>query len=253
MTVRFDRSSVAAALLPGHPHDYLGTMVVDDSLLAPLDDYAGVTALLDDDVPLPRTETRGGHSDDRHLEYWLSGWRDARSATEALALPPDGRGTFLCLEGGGCGRVTRHLLRELPAARFFLETRDQAQSRILEATLGLRARSFQTGGIAYLPFSDASVDAVLDFAAWDPKLDPNAMLLEIRRVLRPRGKIYAVVDEGARRPMPRPELFPAHPGVASPPSRNSGRSFYRNGWGSVFRLEAARAGPDGRTAMVLVL
>ncbi len=252
MTARFDRSSVATALLPGRPHDYLGTMVVDDSLLAALDDYAGVNALLDDDVPLPRTEARGGHSDDRHLEYWLSGWRDARSVMEALALAPDGRGTFLCLEGGGCGRVTRHLLRELPAAHFFLETRDQAQSLVLEATLGPRARSFQTGTVAYLPFPDASVDTVLDFAAWNPKLDAGAMLLEIGRILKPQGKIYAVVDEDARGPMPRPELCAAHPGVASPPSRGSGRSFHWNGWERGFRLEAARAGPDGRTAMVLL-
>lgn len=186
---------VMSSLLPGRPDDYLGTVVVHDDLLACLEERAGIAALLNDAVPLPRTEARDGHSKDRHLEYWLTGFQDARSVRQALGLDPDRQQSILGLEYAGCGRVARHIARDLPKTRLFFGASHQDQVRFMDASFGDRVRAFKGASFPHLPFADASLDGVFAFSVLPSSLEACAWLLEIRRILKPRARLYATVED----------------------------------------------------------
>jgi len=195
MTGRSEEHDVVSSLLPGRADDYLGTTVLRDDLLACLEERGGIAALLSDAVPLPRTEARDGHSDDRHLEYWLTGFQDAQAVRRALGLDPGQRQSILGLEYGGCGRVARHIARDLPGTRLFFGASHQTQVRFMNASFEGRVRAFRGPSFPHLPFADASFDGVFAFSVLPNSLDACAWLLEIRRVLKPDGRLYATVED----------------------------------------------------------
>jgi len=194
MTGWSEDPAVASALLPGRPDDYIGTVVMDGGLLAPLEERAGILSLLGDNVPLPRAEARDNHSDERHLEYWLSGLRDARAVLRELGLTTSAQ-SVLGLERTGCGRVMRHLARDLPGARLFFGAPDAAHVHVVNAMFEGRVRGFRTGAFPHLPFANASLDGVFAIETLPNTLEACAWLLEFKRVLKPDGKAYATLQD----------------------------------------------------------
>jgi len=192
MTGWSEDPAVASALLPGRPDDYIGTVVMDGGLLAPLEERAGILSLLGDNVPLPRAEARDNHSDERHLEYWLSGLRDARAVLRELGLTTSAQ-SVLGLEQTGCGRVTRHLARDLPGGRLFFGAPSPAQVHVLNAIFEGSVQAFRTGAFPHLPFANASFDGVFAIETLPNTLEACAWLLEFKRVLKPDGKVYATL------------------------------------------------------------
>lgn len=92
-----------------------------------------------------------------------------------------------------------------------------------------------------LPFSDASVDAVVSFEVIEHVRDPDVMLAEVARTLKPGGRAY----------LSMPFLYPVHD------APHDYQRWTRHGWSrSVDRvgLEVVRIKPSGRaieTAAIL--
>lgn len=113
------------------------------------------------------------------------------------------KGSTKILEiAAGTGRLTRHLLENLPARTEVVVTDlqepmlDVARSRILDS----RAR-FQQADMLELPFLDATFDAV--FCQFGLMFPPDKLLAlqEMRRVLKPGGTlVLAVWDALANNP-----------------------------------------------------
>lgn len=172
----------------------LGGAVLEPALAALLDEEDTLRRLTQDTKPLPSSDSRSGQYEDRHLEFWLSGLLDCSRIVEALDL--QGSISVLDLEGWS-GRVTRHLAQVLPEARFYVGERTTSSARLMRSCLGDRTTPFVTPSEPRLPFADASLDAVLALSFFPFIEDEASWLLELRRVLKPDGLIYATVYDDA--------------------------------------------------------
>src|SRR3954469_20854897 len=101
--------------LAGVPFDYIDTPVYDADLLERLGKQEVVRRLMADRSALPTTEAREGYFGDRHLEYWLSGYRDANCVVDATGLTSN-RPIRILDFGGASGRVIRHFNYWYPEA-----------------------------------------------------------------------------------------------------------------------------------------
>jgi SAM-dependent methyltransferase len=193
----FEHDWVQSRLLPGLPRDWLGTPVFDDESRETLRDLSAMTLLFTDEAPIPSAAGRNGRYGDRHLEYWLSGLRDARRVQSALELD-EGSAAAILDFGAGPARVTRHLARAMPGAQFYLSDTDPAHVAVGRFVLGARGRTFQTGRLAHLPLRAGSLDHIIAFSGLTGLADEGGWLLEFRRVLKPGGLIYlTALDEHA--------------------------------------------------------
>ncbi len=199
----FQVGPVADRMLAGAPSDYLGGDILAGDLAELAEDVDALLALTLDDAALPTSEARGGLYGDRHLEYWLSGYRDALSALSALGLRAP-TGAKILEFGAGAGRVCRHLPRESSGATVYACDANGEQAAWLADTLGHRLIAFQNAPTPSLPFADGTLDAVIAISVFTEFAHEDmGWLLEFRRVLKPAGCVYlTIVADASWRELP---------------------------------------------------
>jgi len=153
-------------------------------------------ALIDGDVvPIPATADRENYYETRHLEYWLSGLADARKLTRWL--PQHQTETRYLDFGGATGRVARHMIRH-PDLRVWLCDINVNWIAWVDRCLVPPIAAFQNRITPSLPIADGYFDLISAFSVFT-HLDQDEIpwLLELRRIVRPGGYIYAtVLDDG---------------------------------------------------------
>jgi ubiquinone/menaquinone biosynthesis C-methylase UbiE len=148
-----------------------------------------------DKDPIPPVALRRGPCADHRTDYWVSGALDAFKVASSFSgdgplLPP---GTAALDFGCASGRVLRHLVRlgsdDVRAWGTDVNPNMMAWMRDnLTAPMTLFAR----GQAPPLPFDDVTFDLVTAFSAFTHfDRDEESWLLELRRVLKPGGLLYA--------------------------------------------------------------
>lgn len=120
-----------------------------------------------------------------------------RLAVDVLKLAPD---TAIVDIGCGTGAALRHAASRVPAGRLIgvdpvgrmLEiARERAVAHSHGACI-----EFRRGVASALPVADDAADVVLAFDSFDHWQDKPRGLAEVRRVLRPGGRLVVVKDRG---------------------------------------------------------
>jgi SAM-dependent methyltransferase len=153
-----------------------------------------VELIQSDDMPIPATEDRENYYEDRHIEYWLSGYADWTKLKPYLNGDTDGR-RYLDF-GGATGRVSRHSTRE-PKLETWLCDINVNWIAWIDRYFNRPIRAFQNRIQPSLPIEDKSFDLISAFSVFT-HLDQDEMpwLLELRRIVRPGGYLYlTVLDE----------------------------------------------------------
>jgi ubiquinone/menaquinone biosynthesis C-methylase UbiE len=112
-------------------------------------------------------------------EIWAEHWHRYLFAARHVA----GRDVLdaACGEGYGAAWIARHAKS---VTGLDVDAPTIAAARAKYTTPGLR---FETGSVATMPFADASFDCVVSFETLEHLAEQQAMLAEMRRVLRPEG------------------------------------------------------------------
>lgn len=184
-------------LPPGHARDFMNTPVFSPYLV-PLSTDANALALAkSDDMVLPAPADREGYYGERHLEYWLSGFYDA-SQLMGLELRQTGNSALKHLDFGGCtGRVARHMARD-PRYEAWLCDINASYIEWLETHSTSNIKLFQNRPYPTLPFEANSFDLISAFSVFTHISEGELhWLLELRRILRPGGKLYITVLDDA--------------------------------------------------------
>ena len=133
-----------------------------------------------DRTALPTTEAREGYFGDRHLEYWLSGYRDANRVVDATGLASKPSARILDF-GGASGRVIRHFNHWCPEAELFLCDISARHVARVQLLFGGKVRAFCNRDVPSLPFPDRFFDVVMAFSVFTHiDADDTAWLLELR-------------------------------------------------------------------------
>ncbi|MEA5527821.1 class I SAM-dependent methyltransferase [Nodularia spumigena] len=93
--------------------------------------------------------------------------------------------------GCGTGEFEQLLLTENPQQ--MMTGVDMSEAMLLVAKQKCRTYShvsFQNASVLNLPFANNSFDVIVSASAFHYFDDPNAALIEIRRVLKPEGKVF---------------------------------------------------------------
>jgi SAM-dependent methyltransferase len=192
---RFCTPNLDVLNLAGRPYDYIDTPVLLPEHQELLAQNEVLAELQKDEVSLPTTEAREGYYGTRHLEYWLSGFRDARKVIAATNLSRNPR---ILDFGGASGRVIRHVRNRFPEGTFFLSDINPDHVRLVRHLLGGSITAFQNSSTAALPFPDGFFDCIFAFSVFT-HLDTEDIgwLLELRRITREGGCIYVTIHDEA--------------------------------------------------------
>ena len=179
---------------PGRPRDFSHGPVKTYEHAELQKDPAVVQLILSDDMPIPATEDRENYYDDRHIEYWISGYADYCKLQPYL---PDPSQTARYLDfGGASGRVSRHMTRN-PMREVWLCDININWIRWIHQFFNRPIHAFQNRIHPPLPIEDQFFDLISAFSVFT-HLDKSEIpwLLELRRILRPGGYLYlTVLDE----------------------------------------------------------
>lgn len=159
-----------------------------------LSEPAALALIERDPTPIPATEDRENYYGDRHLEYWLSGLADARKLTPWLSAEREAS-RYLDF-GGSSGRVARHMTERAGLTVWLCDLNVNWIAWVDQYFVPPIA-AFQNRIAPSLPITDGYFDLVSAFSVFS-HLDHDEIpwLLELRRVVRPGGYIYAtVLDE----------------------------------------------------------
>lgn len=120
-----------------------------------------------------------------------------RLAIDALELEPD---SVIVDVGCGAGAALRHAAPRVPQGTLIgVEIIPRMLEIARERAASHKDRSriaFRHGSAEKLPVDDTSADLVLAFDSFDHWQDTSRGLREIRRVLRPQGRLAVVKDGG---------------------------------------------------------
>ena len=201
--------------LPGLPRDYLNTAVYDVALRERLARRDVLLQIMADQAPLPTTEAREGYFGPRHLEYWLSGHRDAQCVVDAARIA--GRNAARILDfGGATGRVLRHIPHWCPNSELVLTDLNRTHVAAVQSLFGGRISALRNTSAPALPFPDAYFDVVMAFSVFTHlDSDDTAWLWELRRIIKPGGHLYITVHEEATW-LRLGTLAPMNPSFAAP-------------------------------------
>ncbi|GAB3428931.1 class I SAM-dependent methyltransferase [Flindersiella endophytica] len=123
-----------------------------------------------------------------------------RTWMEALArhLPAARPLAWLDL-GSGTGRLTPALANAFGGPVHGVEPSDKMRAQAI-AEAGHPAVAYAAGSAEHIPLPDASCDAALLFFVWHHVADHEAAARELRRVVKPGGRLFVVVNFSDRMP-----------------------------------------------------
>jgi SAM-dependent methyltransferase len=179
---------------PGLPRDLYPGVIKTQEHLQYYDQPEVVDLIQSDEMPIPATENRENYYDDRHIDYWLSGYVDCRKL-EPYLCSINGRARYLDF-GGATGRVSRHVTRD-PRREVWLCDINVNWIAWIDQFFNRPIQAFQNRIQPSLPIEDRYFDLISAFSVFT-HLDQDEMpwLLELRRILRPGGHLYVtVLDE----------------------------------------------------------
>lgn len=199
----FATEDITAWVLPGRVSDYLDTPVLSEENLALLGKREVLLEAMRDEAALPTTNAREGYYDDRHMEYWLSGYRDALRAVEAASLA-DKQAPRVLDFGGASGRVLRHMRYLCREPELYLCEISLRHVELVRGLFGGTIRALHNRGTPHLPFPDAFFDCATAYSVFTHIYDDDsAWLLELRRITKPGGTLYVTIhDEETWRMLP---------------------------------------------------
>jgi SAM-dependent methyltransferase len=179
---------------PGLPKDFYPGRVITEEHLRYYSQSDVVDLIRSDEMPIPATEDRENYYEDRHIEYWISGYVDWCKLQPYL----DGgsrQARYLDF-GGATGRVSRHAARD-PDREVWLCDINVNWIAWVDRFFNRPIHAFQNRIQPFLPIEDHYFDLISAFSVFT-HLDHDEIpwLLELRRILRPGGYLYAtVLDE----------------------------------------------------------
>jgi len=179
---------------PGLPRDFYPGPVKTQEHLEYYKQPQVVDLIRSDDMPIPATEDRENYYEDRHIEYWLSGYVDC-SKMEPYLCAAKSRERYLDF-GGATGRVSRHVSRD-PRREVWLCDINVNWIAWIDRFFNRPIQAFQNRIQPSLPIEDKYFDLISAFSVFT-HLDQDEIpwLLELRRILRPGGYLYVtVLDE----------------------------------------------------------
>jgi SAM-dependent methyltransferase len=179
---------------PGLPRDFYPGIVKTEEHLQYHSQAKVVDLILSDDMPIPATEDRENYYDDRHIEYWISGYVDCCKMEPYLSAAGDHE-RYLDF-GGATGRVSRHMTRH-PQREVWLCDINVNWIAWIDQFFNRPVQAFQNRIQPSLPIEDRYFDLISAYSVFT-HLDQDEMpwLLELRRILRPGGYLYlTVLDE----------------------------------------------------------
>jgi SAM-dependent methyltransferase len=179
---------------PGLPRDFYPGQVVTWEHLQYYSRADVVDLIWSDNMPIPATADRENYYDDRHIEYWLSGFTDWSKMEPYFSSARVG-GRYLDF-GGSTGRVSRHATRDQRREVWLCDINVNWITWI-DQHFNRPIRAFQNRIHPALPIEDGYFDLISAFSVFT-HLDQDEMpwLLELRRILRPGGYLYVtILDE----------------------------------------------------------
>jgi SAM-dependent methyltransferase len=101
--------------------------------------------------------------------------------------------------GSGTGRMTPALASSFGGPAHGVEPSDKMRAQAL-AHAGHPAVRYAAGSAEHIPLPDASCDAALLFFVWHHVVDRKGAAQELRRVVKPGGKLFVQVNLSDRMP-----------------------------------------------------
>jgi SAM-dependent methyltransferase len=101
--------------------------------------------------------------------------------------------------GSGTGRMTPSLASAFGGPVHGVEPSDRMRAQAL-AHAGHPAVTYAAGSAEHIPLPDASCDAALLFFVWHHVVDREAAVQELRRVVKPGGKLFVQANFSDRMP-----------------------------------------------------
>jgi ubiquinone/menaquinone biosynthesis C-methylase UbiE len=124
------------------------------------------------------------------LRTWMAAFARHLPATRPLA--------WLDL-GSGTGRMTPSLASAFGGPAHGVEPSDRMRAQAI-AHAGHPAVTYAAGSAEHIPLPDASCDAALVFFVWHHVADRAAAAQELRRVVRPGGRLFVQANFSDRMP-----------------------------------------------------
>jgi SAM-dependent methyltransferase len=176
---------------PGFARDFYPGAVKTHEHLKYYNQPKVVDLIRSDEMPIPATEDRENYYEDRHIEYWLSGYVDC-CKMEPYLSSGGGVGRYLDF-GGATGRVSRHVTRD-PTREVWLCDINVNWIAWIDRFFNRPIQAFQNRIHPSLPIEDKYFDLISAYSVFT-HLDQDEMpwLLELRRILRPGGHLYLTV------------------------------------------------------------
>jgi SAM-dependent methyltransferase len=101
--------------------------------------------------------------------------------------------------GSGTGRMTPSLANAFGGLAHGVEPSDEMRAQAL-ADAGHAAVTYAAGSAEHIPLPDASCDAALLFFVWHHVVDRASAARELRRVVKPGGKLFVQANLSDRMP-----------------------------------------------------
>lgn len=176
---------------PGLPRDFYPGKVATHEHLEYYNRPSVVELIQSDEMPIPATQDRENYYEDRHVEYWISGYVDA-CKMEPFLSGANGRARYLDF-GGATGRVSRHVTRD-PGQEVWLCDINVNWIAWVDQFFSRPIQAFQNRIQPSLPIEDKYFDLISAYSVFT-HLDQDEIpwLLELRRILRPGGYLYLTV------------------------------------------------------------
>lgn len=176
---------------PGLPADFYPGKVMTEEHLRYYNQPEIVDLIRSDNMPIPATLDRENYYDDRHIEYWISGYVDWCKMKPFLSGAGE-HARYLDF-GGATGRVSRHASRNSELDVWLCDINANWIAWI-DSYFNRPIHAFQNRIQPALPIEDRYFDLVSAFSVFT-HLDQDEMtwLLELRRIVRPGGHLYLTV------------------------------------------------------------